>query len=88
MTEVTKAEPSLTLDQGYAAAYYFIRQFYERDGRKPESMFFLLCWMELEGPRQTSDPAFWNDWLSSVAKAIEHKSGDFSSEPLPEPLSQ
>jgi len=86
--EATETEPTLTLDQGYAAAYYFIRQFYERDSRKPESMFFLLSWMELEGPRMSGDPAQWHDWLRSVEKALEHESGEFSVEGLPQPLSK
>ena len=80
-------EPLLTLDQGYLAAYYFIRQFYERDGRKPESMFFLLSWMELEGPRMSSDPAQWHDWVRSVSEAAERGTEGFT-DPLPAPLSR
>jgi hypothetical protein len=76
----------LTLDEGYLAAYYFIRQFYERDGRKPESMFFLLSWMELDGPRMSSDPAQWHDWVASAAKAIG-RGVDGAFADLPEPLS-
>lgn len=78
-------EPSLTIDQGFQAAYHFIRQFYERDARKPESMFLLLTWMEMEGPRQTRDPAQWEDWLVSVGKARD-SSADLPG-PLPPPKS-
>ena len=70
------------------AAYYFIRQFYERDGRKPESMFFLLSWMELDGPRMSSDPAQWDDWLAAVAKSIESGATETFANPLPAPLSK
>jgi hypothetical protein len=85
VTETDAAEPTLTLDQGYLAAYYFIRQFYERDGRKPESMFFLLAWMQLAGPRMSSDPAQWFDWTASVAEAMERGTAGFA-EPLSPPL--
>ena len=78
-------EPLLTLDQSYMAAYYFIRQFYERDTIKPRSMFFLLVWMQLEAPRQTSDPASWHDWIRSVDKAIKGKESDSPFTALPEP---
>ena len=86
MAETTSAEPLLTLDQGYLAAYQFIRQFYERDGRKPESMFLLLTWMQLEAPRMSSDPAQWHDWVGSVSKAIELGEQAAFSEPLSQPL--
>jgi hypothetical protein len=78
-------DPQLTLDQGYLAAYHFIRQFYERDSRKPEPMFHLLTWMELEGPRQSRDPAQWNDWLLSVEKAMQP--GSTTQQAIPPPLS-
>jgi hypothetical protein len=88
VTEPETNEPLLTLDQGYLAAYHFIRQFYERDARKPESMFFLLSWMTLEGPRMSTDPAQWHDWLASVRKAIERGADEAFAEPLPAPLSK
>jgi hypothetical protein len=86
VTEPRTSEPLLTVDQGYLAAYYFIRQFYERDARKPESMFFLLSWMELDAPRSSRDPAQWSDWQLSVGKALQRRNEDFSFEPLPSPL--
>jgi len=87
VTEPADDEPMLTVDQGYLAAYYFIRQFYERDGRKPESMFSLLSWMELDGPRLSSDPAQWFDWMNSVSHALERGEAGFA-DPLPQPLSK
>ena len=35
-------------------------QFYERDTRKPESMFHLLTWMQLEGPHESHDSVQWH----------------------------
>jgi hypothetical protein len=87
VTDPRDGEPRLTADQGYVAAYYFIRQFYERDGRKPESMFLLLSWMELEGPRMSSDPAQWEDWMRSVDESLDRGAERFS-DPLPAPLSE
>lgn len=89
MSDVTDSqheEVRLTADQGYLATYYFLRQFYERDGRKPESMFLLLHWMELAAPRSSSDPAQWDDWMKSIDTALERGSDGFS-EPLSPPLS-
>jgi hypothetical protein len=78
----------LTVDQAYLAAYEFIRQFYERDSRKPESMFHLLSWMRLEQPRMSSDPAQWDDWLASVGSAISGGSEERFSAPLSAPLTR
>jgi hypothetical protein len=91
MEDVPDIDPDkqlLTVDQAYLAAYEFIRQFYERDGRKPESMFLLLSDMELEAPRMTSGPAQWHDWVSSVAKAVEPGEHSPFSEPVSQPLTK
>jgi hypothetical protein len=87
VSDSSASEPSLSLDDGYLAAYSFIRQFYERDGRKPESMFFLLLWMQLEAPRMSQDPAQWSDWVRSVSEARERGTEVFS-DPISDPLSQ
>jgi hypothetical protein len=76
----------LTVDQAYLAACEFIRQFYERDSRKPQSMFHLLSWMQLEQPRESSDPAQWQDWLACVGAAISMGSDEQFSIPLSQPL--
>jgi hypothetical protein len=81
-------EPSLTLEQAYIAAYHFIHQFYERDAEKPVSMFFLLSWMALDGPGQSSDPAQWFDWLESVKKSIEIDTSLAFEEDISQPLSE
>ena len=81
-------EPLLTVDQAYLAAYQFIRQFYERDGGKPESMFLPMSWMELERPRQSYDPAQWSDWMKSVDRALKLNPEEQFAEPVSPPLSQ
>ena len=78
-------EPQLTLDQAYLAAYDFIHQFYERDGLKPESMFHLITWMELERPRESSDPAMWPDWINSVAKITGTGTEELFAESVSQP---
>jgi hypothetical protein len=88
MSDANTDEPRLTLDQGYLAAYEFIRQFYERDDRKPESLFNLLVWMRLDGPRLSADPAQWHDWTLSVGKALDVGHEAIQSEPLSPPRTQ
>jgi hypothetical protein len=88
VTDAQNPEPLLTIDQSYLAAYHFIRQFYERDARKPESMFLLLSWMTLEAPRTSSDPAQWHDWLGAVAKAVTAGMDGAFTEALSEPISK
>jgi hypothetical protein len=64
-------EPNLTLDEAYRATFHFINQYYQRE---PIAPFMLLLssmtlWAEGGNPRQTDDPATWNDWLTSVEAA-------------------
>ena len=87
MPEIDPDSQLLTVDQAYLAAYQFIRQFYERDGRKPDSMFLLLLWMQLDAPRMSMDPAQWHDWIASIEKALELGDSSAFSEPLSAPLS-
>jgi hypothetical protein len=81
-------EQLLTVDQAYLAAYQFIRQFYERDGRKPKTMFLLMSWMEMEHPRQSDDPAQWSDWMKSVDRALKLTPEEQFAEPISPPLSE
>ena len=65
-------EPMLTLDEAYRAAFHFIKQYYERE---PITPFVLMLhsmtpWAENGNLRQTSDPATWHDWMSSVNAAL------------------
>jgi len=86
--DIDPDEQLLTVDQAYLAAYEFIRQFYERDSRKPESMFFLLTWMKLEGTRMSHDPAQWNDWVASVGLAVSTSPDEQFSDVLSTPLTK
>jgi hypothetical protein len=88
MSDLSNDEPLLNLDQGYRAAYDFIRQFYERDSRKPESMFNLLSWMQLQGSRVSADPAQWHDLVTSVSRSVELGEEELLSEPLSQPVSK
>jgi hypothetical protein len=76
MRDAADGENFLSLDDAYVAAWFFIRQFYERDGRKPESMFLLLNWMRLDAERATADPAQWSDWMASVGQALSRDKSD------------
>jgi hypothetical protein len=69
-------EQFLTLEEAYRAAYHFVLQYYGRERITP--FMLMLSDMKLDGKRQTSDPAHWNDWLASVEKAL-------ASPDLPEP---
>lgn len=65
-------EPMLTLDQAYRAAYHFIYQYYLREPIDP-FMFMLASMLPSNGDgplRQTSDPATWHDWMTSVQAAL------------------
>jgi hypothetical protein len=86
MPEFDPDSQSLTVDQAYLAACEFVRQFYERDSRKPASMFHLLSWIQLEQPRTSSDPAQGHDWLRSVGVAVSMDRTDQFSAPLTAPL--
>jgi hypothetical protein len=64
-------EQMLTLDEAYRAAFHFINQYYQREPIVPFmlSLSSMTPWAETGNPRQTDDPATWNDWLLSVAAA-------------------
>jgi hypothetical protein len=65
-------EPMLTLDQAYRAAYQFIHEYYLREPIEP-FMLMLVSMGPLtdsSSPRETSDPATWNDWMKSVRAAF------------------
>jgi hypothetical protein len=69
---VVREERLLTLDEAYRATFHFIAQYYERE---PTTSFVLMLSSMLAsrggGPlRQTADPATWDDWMESVARAV------------------
>jgi hypothetical protein len=65
----------MSVREAYLAAYYFVRAYYERGGRRDGSVTLLLTAL---GPSpdpndpdgfRTDDPASWDDWLAAVEKA-------------------
>lgn len=64
-------EPRLTLDEAYRAAWHFIARYAMREPASAAERFrFMLGNMELDGHRQTSDPATWHGWIGSVDTAL------------------
>jgi hypothetical protein len=71
----TAAAPLLSARDAYLAMYYFVREYWERGGRRDGNVT-LLCndLGPLEDPSdpgrvKTTDPAFWDDWLAAVKRA-------------------
>jgi hypothetical protein len=65
------SEPLLTIDEAYRAAWRFIAQYATREPVESARRFRLLLGnMELDGPRQTCEPAAWHDWVASVDGAL------------------
>lgn len=59
----------MTVEQAYEAAYRFVWQYWVRERIPgPESLDLLLVHMEPEpdAPRETNDPAAWDDWQQCV----------------------
>jgi hypothetical protein len=68
----SEPEPLLTLDQAYRATFHFIHQYYRREPIEP---FVLMLHSMMSGnwkggPRETNDPATWDDWVLSVQAAL------------------
>jgi hypothetical protein len=57
----------LTIDEAYAAAFLLIQKWY--DLGPTEEVLDLLHAMYLNAPRQSSDPALWDDWCQAVQAA-------------------
>lgn len=63
-------EQPLMIDEAYRAAWRFIAQYATGEPAEGARRFrFMLGNMELEGHRQTTDPAQWHDWIASVNAA-------------------
>lgn len=64
-------ELPLTVDEAYRAAFHFIHQYYEREPIDPFMLMLhsMTPWTPDGNPRQTADPATWDDWLMSVRAA-------------------
>jgi hypothetical protein len=80
MREADSATPGrlcLTAKDAYLAMYYFVEAYWERGGKREGSVTLLLSAL---GPSadpsdpdlvETSDPAFWDDWLDAVKHAMD-----------------
>ena len=71
----TEHTPTMSLKDAYLAMYYFVREYWERGGRRDGSVTLLLNALgpapngEREEAIRTDDPAFWHDWLAAVKRA-------------------
>jgi len=67
------SEPLLTLDEAYRATFHFIHQYYKREPIDPFLLMLVAMtpWTPGGNPRQTDDPATWDDWIKSVQAARE-----------------
>lgn len=66
---------TLTRRDAYLAMYYFVRTYWERGGKLDGSVTLLLNALgpmqnpQHDGEIWTTDPAFWDDWLSALGQA-------------------
>ena len=73
---MTLAQPIMTIEQAYEAAYRFVWQYYQREVSS-ESLALMLVSMEPTGDHaRTNDPASWSDWEQCVTETL-------SGEPVP-----
>lgn len=73
---------TLTEREAFRAARCFLEQFNERE--HSDAIMLLIGWME-EGswphdPRETSDPAQWGDWSTSVDRVVAARPGAINVE--------
>jgi hypothetical protein len=65
----------ITPRDAYLAMYYFVRGYWERGGKRDGNVTLLLNAIgPFEDPMapeklMTTDPAFWDDWLTAVEQA-------------------
>jgi hypothetical protein len=68
-------DETLGLGEAYLAMYHFVDAYWERGGRRDGSITLLRHAMgpsgmaSEDGPVDTADPAFWNDWIKAIEKA-------------------
>jgi hypothetical protein len=66
----TPAQPIMTIEQAYEAAYRFVWQYYQREVSS-ESLALMLVSMEpTTDHARTNDPASWSDWEQCVAETL------------------
>jgi len=65
------AQPTLTIEQAYHAAFRFVWQYYQREVSS-ESLGLMVVSMEpTTDDAKTSDPAGWADWHRCVAETLK-----------------
>jgi hypothetical protein len=66
----TPAQPIMTIEQAYEAAYRFVWQYHQREVSS-ESLALMLVSMEpTTDYARTNDPASWSDWEQCVAETL------------------
>jgi hypothetical protein len=73
----------LTPTQAYLAMYNFVRDYWERGGRRDGSLTMLVHDLRPSAGHDadkiiTNDPALWDDWLAAARKA---RNEGFPAEP-------
>ena len=61
----------LTIEQAFQAMRCFVDQFMTREPEEYRWRFEqIISWTRIEADGTTSDPAQWEDWKASVARAL------------------
>jgi hypothetical protein len=74
--EVNPKDARLSLPEAYLAMYYFVEAYWERGGRADGILTMLVHDLgPLADPTspdtlETTDPAFWSDWVAAVKRAL------------------
>src|SRR3954451_12346824 len=65
------SSPFETLDETYRATFHFIHAYDKREPIDPflPLMVSMIPWTPGGDPRQTDDPATWDDWIKSIKAA-------------------
>jgi hypothetical protein len=65
-------EDCLTVGEAYLAMFYFVDSYWKRGGRSDGSVTLLrndlgpLPSSDTKAEVETTDPAFWSDWLEAI----------------------
>jgi hypothetical protein len=64
-------DQTLTIEQAFQAMRCFVDQFMKREPEQYRARFEqIIRWTRVEGDGITYDPAQWEDWKASVARAL------------------
>jgi hypothetical protein len=64
-------DQTLTIEQAFQAMRCFVDQFMRREPEQYREPFEqIIRWTRVEGDGITYDPAQWEDWKASVARAL------------------